>query len=152
MNLPDLPCFLTRAECPPAIRVVIAGDLHRPSEQLTVWRGNDEPDAAFYARVQAAGQAQVRLHSFKRWVYLECDYAPSDEMPDGRPYDLVLGGGQAIAGVEELVMELSPGETKERSVKWPDDFPDEAQRGIAKNVRVTTRFRSQPWETKRTPN
>jgi trigger factor len=34
-------------------------------------------------------------------------------------------------------MELKPGETKERTVKWPDDFPDEAQRGIAKNVRVT---------------
>ena len=33
-------------------------------------------------------------------------------------------------------MELAPGETKERHVKWPDDFPDEAQRGISKNVRV----------------
>ena len=59
------------------------------------------------------------------------------EMPEGRPYNLVLGGGQAIAGVEELVMELTPGETKERVVKWPDDFPDEAQRGQTKNVRVT---------------
>ena len=34
-------------------------------------------------------------------------------------------------------MELAPGETKERVVKWPDDFPDEAQRGQTKNVRVT---------------
>ncbi|MDB4913898.1 MAG: hypothetical protein JWM95_1542 [Gemmatimonadetes bacterium] len=59
------------------------------------------------------------------------------DMPEGRPYDLVLGGGQAIAGVEELVMELTPGETKERVVKWPDDFPDESQRGTSKNVRVT---------------
>ena len=61
----------------------------------------------------------------------------ADEMPEGRPYDLVLGGGQAIAGVEELVMELKSGETKERNVKWPDDFPDETQRGASKNVRVT---------------
>lgn len=60
-----------------------------------------------------------------------------DEMPEGRPYDLVLGGGQAIASIEELMMELTPGETKERSVKWPEDFPDETQRGISKNVRVT---------------
>jgi trigger factor len=60
-----------------------------------------------------------------------------DEMPEGSSYDLVLGGGQAIPGVEELVMELKPGETKERVVKWPDDFPDEAQRGTTKNVRVT---------------
>ncbi|MEP6991986.1 MAG: trigger factor [bacterium] len=70
-------------------------------------------------------------------VLLSTPEGAGDEMPEGRPYDLVLGGGQAIAGVEELVMELAPGETKERSVKWPDDFPDEAQRGVAKNVRVT---------------
>jgi trigger factor len=59
------------------------------------------------------------------------------EMPEGSPYNLVLGGGQAIPGVEELVMELTPGETKERTVKWPEDFPDESQRNVAKNVRVT---------------
>ena len=70
-------------------------------------------------------------------VLLSTPEGTASEMPEGRPYDLVLGGGQAIAGVEELVMELTPGETKERSVKWPDDFPDETQRGIAKNVRVT---------------
>jgi trigger factor len=58
-------------------------------------------------------------------------------MPEGSPYNLVLGSGQAIPGIEELVMELKPGETKERIVKWPDDFPDEAQRGQTKNVRVT---------------
>ena len=34
-------------------------------------------------------------------------------------------------------MELTPGETKERVVKWPDDFPDETQRGTSKSVRVT---------------
>lgn len=60
-----------------------------------------------------------------------------DEMPEGRPYNLVLGGGQAIPGIEELVMELAPGETRERVVRWPDDFPDETQRGQSKNVRVT---------------
>ncbi|MEP7001285.1 MAG: trigger factor [bacterium] len=70
-------------------------------------------------------------------VLLSTPEGASDELPEGRPYDLVLGGGQAIAGVEELVMELKPGETKERSVKWPDDFPDESQRGVAKHVRVT---------------
>ena len=70
-------------------------------------------------------------------VLLATPEKADDEMPEGRPYDLVLGGGQAIAGVEELVMELKAGETKERSVKWPDDFPDETQRGVSKNVRVT---------------
>ena len=70
-------------------------------------------------------------------VLLSTPQKDGDEMPEGSPYNLVLGGGQAIPGIEELVMELKPGETKERVVKWPDDFPDEAQRGQSKNVRVT---------------
>jgi len=56
---------------------------------------------------------------------------------EGKSYPLVLGTGQAIAGIEELIMELTPGGTVERPVKWPDDFPDEAQRGQSKTVRVT---------------
>ena len=66
--------------------------------------------------------------------------ATADEngtMPEGKEYRLVLGGGQAIPGIEELVMELTPGETAERTVRWPDDFPDEAQRGKSKPVRIT---------------
>jgi trigger factor len=59
------------------------------------------------------------------------------ELPPGREYKIVLGGGQAIPGIEELVMEAAQGETIERNVKWPDDFPDEAQRGGTKLVRVT---------------
>jgi trigger factor len=58
-------------------------------------------------------------------------------MPEGREYRLVLGGGQAIAGIEELIMEAAPGETVERAVRWPDDFPDESQRGVTKLARVT---------------
>jgi trigger factor len=60
----------------------------------------------------------------------------SGAIPEGREYTLVLGGGQAIPGVEELIMEAKPGETVERPVKWPDDFPDEAQRGQTKMTRV----------------
>lgn len=60
----------------------------------------------------------------------------SGEFPEPREYPLVLGGGQAIAGVEELIMEMHAGEDLERPVRWPDDFPDEAQRGKTKPVRV----------------
>jgi len=70
-------------------------------------------------------------------VLLATPETAGGEMPEGNPYPLVLGEGQAIPGVEELIMELAPGETKERVVKWPDDFPDEAQRGQTKSVRVT---------------
>lgn len=58
------------------------------------------------------------------------------EIPEGREYRIVLGGGQAIPGIEEVVMELTPGNTIERPVRWPDDFPDESQRGKTKSVRV----------------
>lgn len=61
----------------------------------------------------------------------------ADELPEGREYRIVLGGGQAIAGIEEVIMEATPGETIERSVRWPDDFPDETQQGVTKMVRVT---------------
>jgi len=61
----------------------------------------------------------------------------SGAMPEGKEYRLVLGGGQAIPGIEELIMEATAGQTIERPVKWPEDFPDEAQRGKTKLARVT---------------
>ncbi|MEO7502439.1 MAG: trigger factor [Gemmatimonadaceae bacterium] len=59
--------------------------------------------------------------------------APGEE----KAYPLVLGTGQAIPGIEELIMEATPGQTVQRPVRWPDDFPDEAQRGQTKTVRIT---------------
>ena len=63
--------------------------------------------------------------------------AAGEEVAEGKSYPVVLGAGQAIAPIEDLIMELTPGTTLERAVKWPDDFPDEAQRGQTKTVRVT---------------
>jgi trigger factor len=57
-------------------------------------------------------------------------------MPEPKQYQVVLGAGQAIPGVEEVIMEATPGQTIERPVKWPDEFPDEAERGKTKAVRV----------------
>ena len=58
-------------------------------------------------------------------------------MPEPKEYTLVIGEGQAIPAIEELILEAAPGQTVERPVRWPDDFPDEAQRGKTKPVRVT---------------
>jgi trigger factor len=66
--------------------------------------------------------------------------ATADEtglVPEQKEYPLVLGSGQAIPGIEDLIMTLGPGETAEQPVRWPDDFPDEAQRGKTKTVQVT---------------
>jgi trigger factor len=57
-------------------------------------------------------------------------------VPEGKEYRIVLGSGQAIAAIEEVIMELAPGASIERSVKWPDDFPDAEQAGKSKQVRV----------------
>jgi trigger factor len=68
------------------------------------------------------------------------ELATSDDtgaLAEPRQYQIVLGSGQAIPGIEEVIMEATPGATIERPVKWPDDFPDEAQRGQTKTVRVT---------------
>jgi len=63
--------------------------------------------------------------------------ADGADVGEAKSYPLELGAGQAIAGIEELIMAAAPGETLERPVKWPEDFPDEAQRGQTKTVRIT---------------
>ena len=60
----------------------------------------------------------------------------ADGLTEGKEYRVVLGAGQAIPAVEEVLMELTPGATIERPVRWPDDFPDETQRGKTKTVRA----------------
>jgi len=60
-----------------------------------------------------------------------------DAAGEEKSYPLVLGTGQAIPGIEELIMEAAPGQTVKRPVRWPDDFPDESQRGQTKTVQIT---------------
>jgi trigger factor len=52
-------------------------------------------------------------------------------------YDLVLGENQAVPALEETIMTLLPGETAETSITFPDDHPDPARRGQARQVRVS---------------
>ena len=87
-----------------------------------------------------------------QWTPVEEKAAPGDmvtvslatadadgTLPEGKEYRIVLGGGQAIPGIEEVIMETAPGATTEKSVRWPDDFPDETQRGTTKLVRVVVK-------------
>lgn len=59
------------------------------------------------------------------------------EVGEPHQYPLVLGKGQAIPDIEQSVMTLSPGETKDATVRYPDDFPDESKRGQSRSVRLT---------------
>ncbi len=56
---------------------------------------------------------------------------------EARQYQVVLGSGQAIPDLEEQVMTLLPGESKQTLVRYPDDFPDETKRGQTRTVEVT---------------
>jgi trigger factor len=55
----------------------------------------------------------------------------------GQEHSIVLGEGHAIPGVEQLIIDTPIGGTLERPVQWPEDFPDESQRGVTKTVKVT---------------
>src|SRR6266571_1704069 len=58
------------------------------------------------------------------------------EVKEAQPYQLVLGEGRAIPDVEEKIMALKPGETVDATVRFPDDFPEEAKRGQTRDVRI----------------
>lgn len=61
------------------------------------------------------------------------------EMKDPQPHQLVLGEGRAIPDVEERIMSLLPGESVDATVRFPDDFAEEAKRGQTRDIRVTLR-------------
>jgi trigger factor len=96
-------------------------------EQLETLREQRAALAPVEEQPQPGDQVRVQIASQEEGA----------DMPEQREYPLELGKGQAIAGIEELIMEATPGTTVERPVRWPDDFPDEAQRGKSKLTRVT---------------
>ena len=58
---------------------------------------------------------------------------------DPQPFQFVLGEGRAIPDVEERVMSLLPGESVEATVRFPDDFAEEAKRGQTRDVKISLR-------------
>ncbi|MFQ6046793.1 MAG: trigger factor [Gemmatimonadales bacterium] len=63
--------------------------------------------------------------------------AEAGQPGEAKQYQIQLGTGQAIPDLEEKIMMLSPGETLEAPVRFPDDFPDESKRGQTREVRLT---------------
>ena len=61
------------------------------------------------------------------------------ELKDPQPYQFVLGEGRAIPDVEERIMNLLPGESVDATVRFPDDFAEEAKRGQTRDIQVTLR-------------
>ncbi|HWC73042.1 MAG TPA: trigger factor [Gemmatimonadales bacterium] len=61
------------------------------------------------------------------------------EVKDPQPYQFVLGEGRAIPDVEERIMALLPGESVDATVRFPDDFAEEAKRGQTRDIQLTLR-------------
>jgi trigger factor len=61
------------------------------------------------------------------------------EVKDAQPYQFVLGEGRAIPDVEERIMGLAPGESADATVRFPDDFAEEAKRGQTRDIQLTLR-------------
>jgi len=62
------------------------------------------------------------------------DDEPADE---GRDYDLVVGGGDAIPDIENAIKTLEAGASGDFDVTFPEDFSDESRRGESERIRIT---------------
>jgi trigger factor len=65
--------------------------------------------------------------------------------PDGesRPYEIVLGDGEAMQDVEDAIRTLAVGEMGDFTVTFPDDFPDEERRGEIQHLRIHVEARKE---------
>ncbi|MDZ4674967.1 MAG: trigger factor [Gemmatimonadota bacterium] len=66
------------------------------------------------------------------------DVTSLDEGADAapQPYTMVLGDGRALPALEEAIMNLSPGESAEADIRFPEDHADESKRGQSRRVRI----------------
>ncbi len=62
--------------------------------------------------------------------------SPEGEPEEPRTYRFALGEGQAIPMVEEAILSLRPGEEGDFTVRFPEDFPDEAQRDEEQHLHI----------------
>lgn len=65
------------------------------------------------------------------------------EENEERPYQLVVGKGDAIPDVEEAIKTLEVGATGDFVVRFPDDFPNEERRGEEEQLRISVTARQE---------
>lgn len=112
--------FTLERTMPPVDDEAVESQLADLREQQSSWvpvEGHEKPSAGQMVRVDVA---TIR----------------EGEASEPQSYDVVLGSGKAMPDLEELIMTLTPGETGEGDVRFPDDHPDESRRGLAQRVRV----------------
>jgi trigger factor len=97
----------------------VEAQLHQMREQKAPW-------------VPVAGEKPKP----KDLVQMTIAQREGEEMKEPVPYQIVLGEGRAIPDVEERIMTLLPGESVDATVRFPDDFPEEAKRGQTREIRL----------------
>jgi trigger factor len=75
-------------------------------------------------------------------VTLEIQRLESGEpVGEARPYEIVLGDGEAIPEVEDAIRTLAVGDTGDFTVTFPEDFSDESRRGEKEHLRISLQGR-----------
>jgi trigger factor len=102
------------------------------------------PDSAVdeqLARIQEQKAAWIPVEGAKpspgHMVRVEVATIENDVAGASQPHNLVLGENQTIPELEEQIMSLLPGETKDAEVRFPEDHPDESRRGQTRHLRIT---------------
>lgn len=94
--------------------------LQRLREQNAVWHPQEEGSPEEDELVQ---------------VRIEQQQDEEDEEP--REYEFTLGQEEALPDIERAILSMEVGETKETTVTWPEDFPNEERRGESRDLRIT---------------
>ncbi len=76
-------------------------------------------------------------------VSVEVTRLDDGDEEEPRPYDLVLGDGDAIPDVESAIYTLAVGDESEFDVTFPDDFPNEERRGQKERLRIALKERKE---------
>lgn len=104
---------------------VVEEDVDRVMERLRdqngVWKPQEEGE------VQDGNLVTLEMQPLK-------DGEPSAE---SRPYEIVLGDGEAVPDVEAAIRTLAVGETGDFTITFPEDFQDEERRGQQQQVRIS---------------
>jgi trigger factor len=131
--------FHVQFEVQPTIELARTGGfvVQRPAEDV----GDDEV-AAVLERIRADRAATVPLEAGAapdlgddvKVEITRLDGPEGEEEPG--TYRFSLGEGQAIPDIEQAIQTLATGAAGEFDVRFPDDFPDEAQRGAEQRLRI----------------
>jgi trigger factor len=104
---------------------VVEEDVDRVMERLRdqngVWKPQEEGEA------QDGNLVTLEMQPLK-------DGEPSAE---SRPYEIVLGDGEAVPDVEAAIRTMAVGETGDFTITFPEDFQDEERRGQQQQVRIS---------------